>query len=250
MSLCQNRYLYKRGFAWRKAWVKRWVVLENREVSYFEKPPKGGEEPRGSCTLQRDLKVEAWGLSKTTATSLDFTLFPGEGAAPWEFRCTSAEEKDAWLRVFERCSLIASWLVQFQMGGLLGVGAAAVVREVRNRKSSEKFALKIVTIHDPRMRGVAMQEVELLQRVTESIRHRNLVTIKKVYQSADKLLIAMPLAKGGELYERIAALKRFTELDAAAAVYRVCDALAALHHAEPPILHLDVKPEVKRMGQS
>lgn len=63
--------------------------------------------------------------------------------------------------------------------------------------------------------------MEVLQRVTERIRHRNLITIKKVYQSADKLLLAMPLCGGGELYERIASLKRFTELDAAAAVYRV-----------------------------
>jgi len=42
-----------------------------------------------------------------------------------------------------------------------------------------------------------------------------------VYQSADKLLLAMPLCGGGELYERVVNLKRFTERDAAAAVYRV-----------------------------
>ena len=155
------------------------------------------------------------------------------------------------------------------------------------------YALKIVTIHDPAMRAVAVREVEVLKCVTEIIRHPNLVTIKKVYQSADKLLIAMPLCSGGELYERVASLRRFTERTAAGVAYRyaeiklnstecllaimnearplgafewtgestnrptdqptnqptnqpissVLSALRALHGANPPILHLDVKPE-------
>lgn len=266
-------WILKRGFSWRKKWTRRWVVLQNREIAYYEKRPLGNElsrgaiEPRGVATLQRDLEVRdisdarlksesrwSWTTTKSSATpasssfssndnALDITLYPGGGAPAWELRCESYEDKKAWLRVFRRCEDIASWLVQFQMGGLLGVGAAAVVREVRVRATDEKYALKIVTIHDPAMRGAAVREVEVLQRVTQSIRHPNLITIKKVYQSADKLLIAMPLCSGGELYDRVASLRRFTERTAAGVGYRVLSALRALHSAEPPILHLDVKPE-------
>ena len=88
------------------------------------------------------------------------TLYPGGGAPAWEFRAETAAQRDAWGRVFHRCVQIAEWLVQFQMGGLLGVGAAAVVREVRSKANPDKkYALKIVTIHDPRMRSVALKEV-------------------------------------------------------------------------------------------
>jgi len=161
-------WLLKRGFAWRKAWVKRWVVLQNRELAYYEKePPRdafgqplASAEPRGAVTLQRDLKFVTQGISKTTATARDLTLYPGGGAAPWEFRAETKEAYDDWTRVFLRCVQIAEWLVQFKMGGLLGVGAAAVVREVCSKTNpDDKYALKIVTIHDPRMRSVALKEV-------------------------------------------------------------------------------------------
>ena len=69
--------------------------------------------------------------------------------------------------MLHRCEHIAGWLVQFQMGGLLGVGAAAVVREVRVRSTGEKYALKIVTIHDPRMRSIALQEASLFAYLKE-----------------------------------------------------------------------------------
>jgi hypothetical protein len=161
-------WLLKRGFAWRKAWVRRWVVLQNREVTYYEKEPArdaygsplASVEPRGAVTLQRDLKFVARGLSRTSASPMDLTLYPGGSEPAWEFRAETPAQYDDWVRVFHRCVQIAEWLVQFQMGGLLGVGAAAVVREVRSKANpDEKYALKIVTIHDPRMRSVALKEV-------------------------------------------------------------------------------------------
>lgn len=243
-------YLLKKGFRWTRQWKKRYVMIQNREVTYYDKKPsdedlaRGVVEPRGSATLQKDLKVSPKSIVHSLKDRpLDFVLYPGGNELPWELRAETEHDKQEWLKVLHHCVHIASWLQTFQMGGLLGVGAAAVVREVKVRATGEKFALKIVTIHDPRMRSIAVQEVQVLQRVTESICHRNLVTIRKVYESADKLLIGMPLCSGGELYERVAALKRFTEIDAACAVYRVIDALRALHRADPPILHLDIKPE-------
>ena len=161
-------WLLKRGFAWRKAWVRRWVVLQNRELAYYEKePPRdaygqplASVEPRGAVTLQRDLKFVAHGISKTSATSRDFTLYPGGDLPPWEFRAETNAACEDWTRVFHRCVQIAEWLVQFKMGGLLGVGATAVVREVCSKTNpDDKYALKIVTIHDPRMRSVALKEV-------------------------------------------------------------------------------------------
>jgi hypothetical protein len=180
-------YLLKKGFRWTRQWKKRWVVLQNREITYYDRKPPDDElsrqlvEPRGSATLQRDLQVSPKSMVHTLKDRpLDFVLYPGGNALPWELRAETQKDREAWLQVFNHCVHVASWLQTFQMGGLLGVGAAAVVREVRVRDTGEKFALKIVTIHDPRMRQIAVQEVQVLQRVTETICHRNLVTIKKV----------------------------------------------------------------------
>lgn len=163
-------WVYKKGFAWRRAWTKRWVVIQGRELSYFEAKPTaeelrdGSVDPRGTATLQKDFRVEYHGLGKTSSTALDFTLYPGQDAQCWELRACSDADYKVWQEVLDRCVALASWLSRFQMGGLLGVGAAAVVREVMVRATGEKFALKIVTINDAGMRDVAVQEVELLQR--------------------------------------------------------------------------------------
>ena len=54
-------WVYKRGFAWRKTWTRRWLILQNREIAYYEKRPLQRDlqavEPRGVATLQRDLQV-------------------------------------------------------------------------------------------------------------------------------------------------------------------------------------------------
>ena len=51
--------------------------------------------------------------------------------------------------MFRRCEHIAGWLVRFQMGGLLGVGAAAVVREVRVRATDERKTVPLSSPHHP-----------------------------------------------------------------------------------------------------
>jgi hypothetical protein len=154
-------YLLKKGFRWTRQWKKRWVVLQNREITYYDRKPPDDElsrqlvEPRGSATLQRDLQVSPKSMVHTLKDRpLDFVLYPGGNALPWELRAETQKDREAWLQVFNHCVHVASWLQTFQMGGLLGVGAAAVVREVRVRDTGEKFALKIVTIHDPRMRYI------------------------------------------------------------------------------------------------
>ena len=187
-------WVYKRGFAWRKTWTRRWLILQNREIAYYEKRPLQRDlqavEPRGVATLQRDLQVfdsaagsgggggggggassssassgsssnsgggsnsgGRWRLAASSSRSshrdLEITLLPGGGAPAWELRCESADDKQAWLRVFRRCEHIAGWLVRFQMGGLLGVGAAAVVREVRVRATDERKTVPLSSPHHP-----------------------------------------------------------------------------------------------------
>ena len=49
----QTGWLYKKGFHWFKAWKKRWVVLQGRNLSYFDSKEAmtEGKSPRGSVEL-------------------------------------------------------------------------------------------------------------------------------------------------------------------------------------------------------
>uniref|UniRef100_F1L4X0 non-specific serine/threonine protein kinase n=1 Tax=Ascaris suum TaxID=6253 RepID=F1L4X0_ASCSU len=122
---------------------------------------------------------------------------------------------------------------------VLGVGINGKVVECENRKTGEKFALKV-------LRDVpkARREVGLHYAAGQ---HMHIVRIFDVYENTYNqvkcLLVVMECMQGGELFTRIQqrAQSAFTEREAAQIMYEICSAVAHLHSLN--IAHRDIKPE-------
>lgn len=63
----------------------------------------------------------------------------------------------------------------------------------------------------------------------------------KVFKSSSRLFIVMEIAYGGEMYERVVARGRYTELEARQALRMLLKGLVYLHGLR--VTHRDLKPE-------
>lgn len=122
---------------------------------------------------------------------------------------------------------------------VLGLGINGKVLECFDRKTGEKYALKVLR-DEPKSR----REVELHWRACNC---QHIVRIINVYhnnfQGVPSLLVVMECMKGGELFTRIQerANSAFTEREAAAIIRDIAVAINHLHNMD--IAHRDIKPE-------
>jgi calcium/calmodulin-dependent protein kinase I len=80
-------------------------------------------------------------------------------------------------------------------------------------------------------------EVEILKKV----KHPNIVCLKDMYETNEKLCLIMELVTGGELFDKIVEKGQYSEKDASTVVKKMLLAVEYLHSIN--IAHRDLKPE-------
>jgi len=80
-------------------------------------------------------------------------------------------------------------------------------------------------------------EMEILQKV----HHPNIIALKEMIDTKDKIYFVMELVTGGELFDRIVEKGSYSEEDAKELVRKIVSAVEYLHSKE--IAHRDLKPE-------
>eukprot|EP00440_Ansanella_granifera_P052025 gb/GFBE01056403.1/.p1 GENE.gb/GFBE01056403.1/~~gb/GFBE01056403.1/.p1 ORF type:complete len:554 (+),score=146.17 gb/GFBE01056403.1/:1-1662(+) len=123
---------------------------------------------------------------------------------------------------------------------VLGSGYNGVVRMATQKGSStQKFAVKAFKIGN-----VASEKRVQLQTevgIFLCMDHPHITRLYDVYESEEYLYLVMECMEGGELFDRVTELKRFTERDAADAVSQMLLALNYIH--SHGIVHRDLKLE-------
>ncbi|XP_026532559.1 MAP kinase-activated protein kinase 2 [Notechis scutatus] len=122
---------------------------------------------------------------------------------------------------------------------VLGLGINGKVLEILNRKTGDKFALKMLQ-DCPKAR----REVELHWRASQCSHIVKIMDVyENLYQSRKCLLIVMECLDGGELFSRIQDRgdQAFTEREASEIMKSIGEAIQYLHSIN--IAHRDVKPE-------
>lgn len=123
---------------------------------------------------------------------------------------------------------------------VLGSGYNGVVQLATSLDDeSYRFAVKAFKVGNLKRDKKAQLESEV--GIYLCMDHPHVTRLFDVYEADDKLYLVMECMEGGELFDRVTKLKKFTELDAANAVEQMLLALNYIH--SHGIVHRDLKLE-------
>jgi calcium/calmodulin-dependent protein kinase I len=121
----------------------------------------------------------------------------------------------------------------------LGRGAFSIVYLGKNKTTGDEFAVKVINKKDlgkDYEKNLKM-EVDILKKVN----HANIIALKELFDTPDKLYLVMELVTGGELFDKIVEKGSYTESEASTLVRKIVSAVEYLHGID--IVHRDLKPE-------
>lgn len=127
---------------------------------------------------------------------------------------------------------------KYEVGRTIGDGNFAVVRLCRDTTTNIEYALKI--IDKAKCKGkedMIDNEVKTLSNIS----HPNIMALIEEQDSKHMLYLVCEYVRGGDLFDIIAAVQKFSEDQAALMISHLASALAYLHSKN--IVHRDVKPE-------
>ena len=137
----------------------------------------------------------------------------------------------------------------YVLGRRLGAGnfAKVVHGEVKHAQSQWKLkvgdgvAIKVVKKPSSRRAVERVQMLKAEVEILRSINHPNIVRLYDIYESPSRLYLVMELLTGGELFDRIVGLGKYSEEDARYFTFKLLNAVLYLHDRN--ICHRDLKPE-------
>ncbi len=131
----------------------------------------------------------------------------------------------------------------YQCSKALGSGAFAEVRLCFHRRTGVKYAAKIVdknkfALNKELRKGSFRDEVEILK----SIRNPYIVRCEDIFETDNYLTIILQFVSGGDLFDKLVAIKRYSEDDAKTVFYQMAHGLKYLH--DRGIAHRDLVRKV------
>ena len=139
--------------------------------------------------------------------------------------------------------------VHYVLGRKLGTGNFAKVVQAACKHDLPQFRLKagdhvaVKVVKKPQSRS-AVERLDMIRAEVEilrSIQHANIVRLFEIFESEAKIYLVMEELTGGELFDRIVGLGKYTEEDARYFTFKLLNAVLYLHDRE--ICHRDLKPE-------
>ena len=126
----------------------------------------------------------------------------------------------------------------YDIGKKLGDGNFAVVKEAVDKKSGQKFALKIIDA--AKLVGKEhMLENEI--KIQRECFHPNIVQLYHDFHAPTEIFLVMEIVSGGDFFDLISENIKLEEDEASMYVRDLCSGLDYLHQRK--IVHRDIKPE-------
>lgn len=155
------------------------------------------------------------------------------------FYCESINERNNIVHKLQHMAHIVPFEEDYKRGIKIGDGAFSQVFECENKKTKEKFAVKIINkkIFEKVSRNELNNEIAILRLVF----HPNIIHLKDTYEDKENIYIVIELIKDGDFLEYIAGKPCFDEIQLKPIIKQLLEAVAYLH--EFGIVHCDIKPE-------
>ncbi|KAM7539930.1 hypothetical protein Aperf_G00000029037 [Anoplocephala perfoliata] len=138
---------------------------------------------------------------------------------------------------------------KYRLISRLGDGGFCEVFKAKDLVNNRYVAIKRVDRSKPTYQKYTPKDVEkkvkkLMHReaaIMRALDHPNLIKIYELVEDNDQIFIAMQLAEGGELFDKIIKRGKFAEKDAAIVVAQIIAAIKYMH--DRGYVHRDIKPE-------
>ncbi|PWA25549.1 CBL-interacting protein kinase 25 [Artemisia annua] len=128
---------------------------------------------------------------------------------------------------------------KYEMGRLLGQGTFAKVYYAKNIVTSESVAIKVINKDQVRKEGM-MEQITREIAVTRLVRHPNVVELKEVMATKQKIYFVMEYVTGGELFAKV--VKGRLKEDVARKYFQQLISAVDFCHSRG-VSHRDLKPE-------
>jgi len=124
----------------------------------------------------------------------------------------------------------------YVIGNQIGSGAFSVVHEAKHKVDQKTYAIKIIN-----KKGTTYEQMYDEISVMAKIYHPNIVNFKEIFDSPENYYVVMEMVNGGELFDRIIELTKYSEAEAATVMRQALLAIQHMHHLN--LVHRDLKPE-------
>lgn len=123
----------------------------------------------------------------------------------------------------------------------LGSGAFADVQLCIYKPLNQQRAVKI--IHKAGLHHQQMDEEYMLKEISilTALDHPNILKCYEIFEDSWKFYVSMDFCAGGELFDKIIEMKKFSEVQAAEILCQLLSSIAYCH--EKNVIHRDLKPE-------
>jgi len=137
-----------------------------------------------------------------------------------------------------RITRLEQLLAKYEISETLGTGAFSEVKRCTDKRTGQQFAMKI--IDKAKCKGKeSMIETEVC--ILKTAKHENIIQLYEMYEIEGKIYLIMELVTGGELFDEIVRIGKYSEPEAAKIVHKILVAIEYLHQLG--IAHRDLKPE-------
>ncbi|CAI9738530.1 serine serine/threonine-protein kinase 33-like [Octopus vulgaris] len=125
----------------------------------------------------------------------------------------------------------------YQIGEKIGQGSFGKVYKVTDKKTGERWAMKCISKQKSGSAPTQLfeREVAILKRV----RHENIIMLKEVFETHDKVFLIMEYCSGGELGKQLSAAVKFDEAIVKNVMTSLVSAISYLHKCG--VVHRDLK---------
>lgn len=140
-----------------------------------------------------------------------------------------SQRKVLQFRLFKSLKTTTDIASKYEMGAVLGKGSFGEVFKCTNKQTGAICALKVVKKSHIKQHQVLVdlmeQELEVLQKTD----HPHIVRVLELLHDETNFYVATELVTGGELYDHIIKVKRFSEADAASSIRQLLLAINYMH---------------------